>query len=87
MDGGTTPIATGTVAAGGTSITLTTDGQTTIGDGSHTFTVKQSLATGAVSLYADWSNANGPGTQFTIPASSVVSGPSSGVAVTVNAGT
>ncbi len=86
MDGSTTPIATGTVAAGSATITLTTDGTTTIGDGSHTFTVKQSLATSAVNLYADWSEASGPTTQFTIPASSVVSGSSAGVGVTVNTG-
>ena len=85
MDGGTTPIATGTVAAGATTITVTTDGATTIGDGQHTFTVKQSFATSEVDLYADW-GANGPSTQFTIPASSVVSAPSPGVGLTVSTG-
>ena len=85
MDGGTTPIATGTVAAGATTITVTTDGATTIGDGQHTFTVKQSFATSEVDLYADW-DANGPSTQFTIPASSVVSAPSPGVGLTVSTG-
>jgi hypothetical protein len=84
MDGGTTPIATGTVAAGATTITLTTDGATTISNAQHTFTVKQSVATVTASLYADWSN-SGPGTQFSIPASTVVSDASSGVDVTVNA--
>ena len=84
MDGGTTPIATGTVADGATTITLTTDGATTIGSGSHSFTVKQSIATGALSLYADWSTSGGPSTQFTIPAGSVVSDPSLGVTVNVN---
>jgi cyclophilin family peptidyl-prolyl cis-trans isomerase len=85
MDGGTTPIATGTVAAGATTITLTTDGATAIGDGQHTFIVKQSLATSAVNLYADWSDTNGPSTQFTIPAGTVTSDASTGVAVTVTA--
>jgi hypothetical protein len=85
MDGGTTPIATGTVAAGATTITVTTDGTTVIGDGQHTFTVKQSLATAAVTLYADWTDASGPSTQFSIPAGSVVSGASAGTNVTVTA--
>ena len=45
LDGGTTAIASGTVAADATTITLTTDGKTQIASGSHTFTVKQSIAT------------------------------------------
>ena len=40
--------------------------------------------TSALNLYADWTETNGPGTQFTIPASTVVSGPSAGVGVTIN---
>ncbi len=84
MDGSTTPIATGTVAAGATTITLTTDGATAIGSGPHTFVVKQSIATSALNLYADWSTTGGPSTQFTIPASTLVSDPSLGVAVNIN---
>jgi cyclophilin family peptidyl-prolyl cis-trans isomerase len=86
MDDGTTPIATGSVAAGATTITLTTDGSTVFPNGQHTFTVKQSLATGALNLYADWTDASGPGTQFTIPAGSVTSAASTGVPVTISAG-
>jgi cyclophilin family peptidyl-prolyl cis-trans isomerase len=86
MDGGTTPIATGTVGAGATTITLTTDGSTVIGNGQHTFTVKQSFPYSELDLYADWTNTAGPGAQFKIPAGVVTSGPSSGVPVTFNAG-
>jgi hypothetical protein len=82
MDGGTTPIARGTVTSSGTTITLTTDGVTSIGNGQHTFTVEQTVATQATTAYLNWST-NGPGTEFTVPASSVTSAASSGVAVTI----
>ena len=82
LDNGTTPLISGT--ATGTSITLTTTGGSAnkIADGSHTFTVKQTIATPALSLLADWS-ANGPGTQFQIAASSVDSAASTGVPITI----
>ena len=85
MDGGTTPIATGTVASGATTITLTTDGTTKIADGSHQFTVKQTIATSALTLYADWTTSSSglPGRQFPIPASSVDSPASAGTALTI----
>ncbi len=82
-DGGTTAIATGTVASGATTITLTTDGTTALGDGPHTFTVKQSVPTIATTAYVNWGS-NGPSVQFTIPASSVVSAASSGVGLTID---
>ena len=86
MDGGTTAIATGTVASGATTITLTTDGTTTIADGNHQFTVEQSIATPALSLYADWTSGSSglaPGAQFPIAASSVNSPASAGTALTI----
>ena len=76
MDGGATPLVTGTVtsttvAAGhATSFTLTTDGTTKIANGNHTFTVQQCDA--RVALYAAWiagSSGLTPGAQFSIPAS------------------
>jgi cyclophilin family peptidyl-prolyl cis-trans isomerase len=85
MDGSTTPIATGAVASGDTTVTLTTDGATVIGDGPHTFTVKQTVATPATTAYVNWSASNGPGTEFGIRAGSVVSGPSLGVGLTIDA--
>jgi len=83
MDGGTTAIATGTVATGSTTITVTTDGTTLLGDGAHTFTVKQSVPTETTTAYVNWGS-NGPSVQFSIPASSVVSAASSGVALTID---
>ena len=49
VDGGATPVATGTVAATNTSITLTTDGSSTIPDGTHTFTATQTDTSSNVS--------------------------------------
>ena len=86
MDGGTTPIATGTVATGATSITLTTDGATTIPSGNHEFTVQQTIATPAVTLYAGWTDSSGqlnPGTEFPIAAGSVSSPASVAIALSV----
>jgi large repetitive protein len=88
MDGGTTPIATGTVASGATTITVTTDGSTTISAGSHTFTAAQSIATPALELYAEWytgSQGLTPGEQFPIPASSVNSPASAGTSLSITA--
>jgi len=84
VDGVSAPIATGTVASGATSITLTTDGTTVILNGNREFTVKQTLATSALLLFADFSTSTGqPGTQFQIPASSVTSPASAGTALTI----
>jgi cyclophilin family peptidyl-prolyl cis-trans isomerase len=83
VDGGTTAIATGTVASGATAIALTTDGTSTLSDGAHTFTIAQSVPTLATTAYVNW-NSNGPGTQFTIPASTVLSAASSGVPLTID---
>jgi hypothetical protein len=82
LDNSTTPLVSGT--ASGSSITLTTTGGTAnkIADGAHTFTVKQTIATPALNLYADWTS-NGPGTQFTIAASTVDSAASNGIPVTI----
>ena len=85
-DGGTTPIATGTVASGDTTITLTTDGKTTIANGSHEFTVKQTIATTAATLYAGWTSTStgvAPGAEYPIAASSVDSPASAGTALTI----
>ncbi|MGO9109761.1 MAG: peptidylprolyl isomerase, partial [Thermoguttaceae bacterium] len=91
LDGGTTPIATGTVASGATTITLTTDGTTTLSIGNHTFTVEQSVATPIESLYADWyTNSSGQYTaaaEFSIPANSVNSAASAGTALSIVAPT
>jgi cyclophilin family peptidyl-prolyl cis-trans isomerase len=83
IDGDSTPIATGTVASGATSITLTTDGTTTIAGGNHEFIVQQSIATPAVTLLADWSDNSSPGVEFAIPASSVTSAASAGTELTI----
>jgi len=87
VDGVTAPIATGTVSTGATTITVTTDGKTTIASGSREFTVAQSVATGAMSLFGDFvANSAGspyPNAQFAIPASSVDSAPSAGTALTI----
>jgi len=87
LDNGTTAIASGTVAAGATTITLTTDGKTQIAGGAHTFTVKQSIATSAVYLYADFAvNSSGylyPGAEYSIPANTVDSAASTSTALTI----
>ena len=74
IDGGATPIATGTVGRRGvTTITLTTtDGTTTIPSGSHEFTVEQTIATTAPYLFADFTETS-PGPSPELPNS-----PSSG---------
>ena len=85
VDGIAAPIATGTVASGATSITLTTDGITTLPAGGRQFTVKQTIATSALSLFANFSTSTGsPGSQFQIPASSVASVASAGTALTIS---
>jgi len=87
VNGVTTPIATGTVATGSTTITVTTDGTTTIASGSREFTVTQTVPTSAMSLFADFqtdsSGSPYPYAQFVIPASSVDSAPSAGTALTI----
>ena len=87
VDGDATPIATGTVSSGATTITVTTDGTTKIAHGSHEFTVEQSLATDSADLLANWTtNLSGqlsPGTEFSIAASTVQSPASSGTALTI----
>ena len=88
LDGGTTAIATGTVASGATTATVTTVGNTanTIADGTHSITVKQTAPTEALTAYVNWSgtgnNAN-PGTVYGIPSSSLDSGLSAGSPLTV----
>jgi cyclophilin family peptidyl-prolyl cis-trans isomerase len=57
MDGGATAIASGAVTAGATSIDLSTDGTTKIPDGSHTFTVEQTITTIGLTLFSDWATA------------------------------
>ena len=87
LDGGTTPIATGTVASGATTITLTTDGSTTIAGGSHQFTVQQSIATPSAGAYVGWSNATGqfaPGVVFSLPAITAVSPASTATGLTIS---
>jgi hypothetical protein len=86
VDGVVAPIATGTVAAGATSITLTTDGSTTITSGTRTFTVKQTIVTSALTVYAGWSSGSGglaPAATFPIPASSLDSPASTGTVLTI----
>ena len=89
MDGNTTtPVATGTVSSGTATMTLTTDGSTTIPAGPHTFTVVQTIATSAIELYADWTGSSGnqsPGVIFPIAASSVNSAASSPASLTIDA--
>ena len=84
IDGVTTPVATGTVASGATTITLTTTSTTKLSDGNRQFTVKQTVATPALSLFANFSTSTGqPGSQFPIAASSVDSAVSAGTALTI----
>ncbi len=98
MDGGTTPIATGTVTSPAsptvalgfvTTFTLTTDGTTKIADGIHTFTVSQTAP--GLGLYADWSlgtNSSGQaqlqyGAQFNIASDLFTSAASAGTPLTI----
>jgi hypothetical protein len=85
--GDATPIATGTVAAGATTVTVSTDGKTQIAAGNHEFIVEQSLATPALDLFANFgttsSGGYGPAAEFQIPASSVDSPASAGTALTI----
>jgi len=85
MDGGSTPIASGTVASGAKTITVTTDGTTRIADASHNFTVKQ--ATPEDTLYGDFavtsSGGYAPGVVSPAPASSVGSAASAGTTLTI----
>jgi len=86
VDGVAAPIATGTVPTGATSISLTTNGTTKIPDGNHQFTVKQTIATPALSLYAAWTTGSSglsPGAQFPIAVSSADSAASAGTALTI----
>ena len=86
MDGGSTPIASGTVASGATSIVLTTDGKTTIANGSHSFVVQQSIAAAAMDLFANFSASTGsPQTHFQIPAGTVDSPASTNVSFSIAA--
>ena len=48
-DGGSTAIATGTVASAATTITVTTSGTTTLSDGAHVFTATQTSGSTASS--------------------------------------
>ena len=48
-DGGTTAIATGTVASGASTITVTTGGTSNLSNGSHTFTATQTDTSSNVS--------------------------------------
>ena len=74
VDGGTTAIAAGTVAADATTITVTSLGTTPLSVGSHTFTVQQSVETSGLYLFSNWgTNASSQPTytEFSIPPSSV----------------
>ena len=81
VNGGSTPIATGTAASAG-SITLTTNGTTTIADGNDVFTVEQSIATSELTLYADWTSTAAP-IEFPIAANTLSSPATAGTALTV----
>jgi cyclophilin family peptidyl-prolyl cis-trans isomerase len=87
VDGGATPIATGTVATGDTTITLTSSGDAKLSAGSHEFTVQQTIATTQIVLLADWTTTStgspSPGVEFPIPASSINSAASAGTALTI----
>ena len=90
LDGGATPIAVGAVASGTTTVTVTTDGKTAIAAGNHEFTVEQTIAEPAASLYGDWTaNTSGtldPGVEFPISAASVGSPASTGTLLAISAG-
>ena len=55
-DGSTTAIATGTVASGDTTITLTTNGTSTLSNGAHTFTATQTSGTTAGATPRLWTS-------------------------------
>ena len=80
MDGGATPLLSGTATTG--TLTLTTDGSTKIADGAHTFTVVQSVASGAITNYANWSS-SGPATTFPIASTAIKSAASAGTSLTI----
>ena len=61
-------MATGTVGSGATTITLTTDGVTAIGNGQHTLRHKLRRDHKPPHGILNWSASNGPGTTFGIPA-------------------
>ncbi len=81
MDGSSTPLVSGSAGTGPT-LTLTTDGTTKIADGAHTFTVKQSVATGQVNAYTSWVS-GGPNGQFPIAGITVDSPASAGTPLTI----
>jgi len=81
VDGSSTPLVSGSAGSGST-LTLTTDGTTKIADGAHTFTVKQSVATGNVNAYTNWTS-NGPNGQFPIASINVGSPASAGTPLTI----
>ena len=85
IDGDATPIATGTVPAGATSVTLLTNGTNTLANGNHEFVVQQTIATPAVTLLADWTNNSSPGGQFQEPAGTIDSPTSAGTELTIGA--
>jgi hypothetical protein len=76
------------VPSAATTITVTTNGSTTISAASHVFTVEQSIATPALELYAAWTTGSqglAPGAEFPIPANTVVSPASTGATLTITA--
>ena len=87
LDNSTTPLVTG--PASGTTITLTSTGSTAnaMSDGTHTFTVKQTVATSAAELTADWTvNQQGqpvPQDTVAVPAGSAASAASNGETITI----
>lgn len=84
IDAVVTPIATGTVASGATTISLTTTSTTKLSDGNRQFTVKQTVPTPDLSLFANFSTSTGqPESRFPIAASSVDSAASAGTALTI----
>ena len=83
MDGGSTPIATGTLAAGDTTVTLP---NVTVPAGSHQFTVEQTITTLALTVYDDWSTASGqlePGSQYAIASTNLTSPASAATSLTI----
>ncbi len=90
LNGVATTIATGKVATGDTTITVTSDGTVTLPAGGYTFTVAQSVATSAMNIYANWAEGSSgfaPKVQFSIPANTVNSAASAGTAISIVAPT
>ncbi len=89
MDGGSTAIASATVASGATTATLTTNGTTQFAAGSHTFTVKE--ATPESTLYAGFAigtdssgyNYFSPASEYNVPASAISSAASAGTSLSI----